>query len=115
MSTPKSPNRIALYSIRAFIACMLIFYFLYFFGLTGSSKQQAIFTGVFTSGVISIWAGYYYQTTKAPIFRGLSPYKRNQTVIEYSKDASDHTSSVLGLFVLGIFFVILGLNGMFNA
>jgi len=116
MSIPKPPNRIALYSFRAFIICVAIFYFLHLLGLTGASKQQAIFTGIFSIGATSVWAGYYYQISKLPIYRGrLTPYKKNQTFIEHDKDPSDHKSSVLGLYVLGIFFVILGLNGIFNA
>lgn len=116
MNISKSPNRIALYLIRAFVICMLLFYFLYFFGLIGASKKQAIFAGSFCVGIVSIWAGYYHQITKLPFFRGkLTPYKRNQTFIEYAKSPGDHQSSVLGLFVLGIFFVIIGLNGILNA
>lgn len=115
MSLPKSPSRSALYSIRAFVACIAVFYFLYFIGLTGASKQQAIFTGIFSIGILSIWAGYHYQVSKLPIFRGrLTPYKKNQTFIEYDKDPGDHKSSVLGLFALGIIFVVLGLKGIFN-
>lgn len=116
MNISKSPNRIALYLIRAFVIFMLLFYFLYFLGLTGASKKQAIFSGVFCIGIVSIWAGYYHKITKLPFFRGKqAPYKLNQTFIEYSKSPGDHQSSVLGLFILGIFFVIIGLNGILNA
>ena len=114
MKSPKSPSRIALYTFRVFVGCLVLFYCLYFLGLIAASKHQAVFLGIFSMGVFSIWAGYHYHISKLPIRRGremgfqISP-------IEFHKDPGEHKSSVLTFVIIGVVFIILGVNGIFHA
>ena len=110
MTTHKSLNRYAVWIIRAFAACLVIFYCVYFLGLISAKKQQALFFGIFSIGIFSIWAAYFYHCTKRPIYR-----RYQNPAIDFNKDPGNHNSSVLTFVILGVLFVTLGINGIFHA
>ncbi len=101
----KSHNRIAIFCFRLFIVLVLTFYGVYVMGLVSVSKKQAIFFGIFSIGLLSMWASYHFNQTK------LSIPRRYQKPIEFKSDPGNHKSSVLALLVMGILFCAIGISG----
>jgi uncharacterized membrane protein len=102
------------FSLKSLIASAVIFYSLYFSGVSNFSKQIAFYFGVLSLGLLSIWAGVYYHHTKQSIPRGgHHGIKKSDT--DFNNNPSDHKSSVFVLLILGLIFFFMGLGGILNA
>ena len=102
------------FSLKSLIASAVIFYSLYFFGISNLSKQMAFYFGVLSLGLLSIWAGFYYHHTKQSIQRG-GHHGIKKSYIEFNNNPSEHKSSVFALLILGLIFFFMGLGGILNA
>lgn len=114
MQSPSSKYPALNFSLKSLIASAVIFYSLYFFGISNFSKQIAFYFGVLCLGLLSIWAGVYYHHTKQSIPRG-GHHGIKKSDIEFNNNPSEHKSSIFVLLILGLIFFFMGVGGILNA